>query len=203
MIKIVGSEFVKSAVKPEHYTYNSYVDVAFVGKSNVGKSSLLNTLTNRKKIAKISSTPGKTKLINFFKIRFKSQTDQEGFLNFVDLPGYGYAKVSKTERESWKKMIALYFKNRIELKSVILLIDIRHKMDSKDATMLQMIKEYKIPYLIAATKSDKIAKSKIAQRIKYFSNEYKVLKDNIIAVSSLNKSGKDNILAWIEKSILH
>ena len=199
MIRIVESKFIKSAVKPKDYLYNGYFDIAFCGKSNVGKSSLLNSLTNRKKIAKTSSTPGKTKLINFFRIRYLRDDKNEGYINFVDLPGYGYAKVSKTEREKWKIMLSDYFRQRVEIKGMILLIDIRHGFDKKDEILLEMASEHHIPLIIVATKSDKIAKTKIPSRLK------KIKESNtqreIIPVSSLKKNGLDSLLSQIEKMI--
>ena len=109
MIRIVDSVFIKSAVKPADYPPIEFTDIAFVGRSNVGKSSMINTILQRKMIAKVSSTPGKTRLINFFKIRFKDASQNDGYVTLVDLPGYGYAKVGKVEREKWKKMIVSYF----------------------------------------------------------------------------------------------
>jgi GTP-binding protein len=202
MITIHESEFIKSAVVPEQYVHNSYCDIAFVGKSNVGKSSLINALLNRKKIAKVSSTPGKTRIINFFKVRYKNEENQEGFINFVDLPGYGYAKISKKERESWKKMLDLYFTNRIELKGVILLVDIRHPKDLKDEMMLSMLKNHNIPFLITATKADKIG-TKANRALTNLQQEFQIKEKQIKAVSSKTKKGLAEIISWIEHCELY
>lgn len=198
MFRVVESNFIKSAVYPKDYPESSFPEIAFVGKSNVGKSSLINTILNRKAIAKISSTPGKTRLINFFEIRIKNDfTDESDFINFIDLPGYGYAKVSKTERNSWQKMIESYFKNRDQLKGVILLIDIRHKADPKDQVMINMLRSRSIPFKLVATKADKIAKSKIGNVIKKLSLELSTDKENIIPFSALKKMGIPDVLEWI------
>ena len=202
MIRIVDAKFIKSAVKPVDYPSSEYSDVAFAGKSNVGKSSMINTLLNRKMIAKVSSTPGKTKLINFFKIHFKDESNEDGYLNFVDLPGYGYAKVSKTEREKWKKMIEAYFRTRESLKCVILLVDIRHKADTKDLLMLEMLKSFKIPFLVVATKSDKIKKTVQLKVIKKLAEEFNISFNLIVPFSSFKKVGTENVLKWIEGIIL-
>jgi GTP-binding protein len=201
-MRIVESEFIKSAVKPDQYPASQYSDIAFAGKSNVGKSSLLNTLLGRKRIAKISSTPGKTRLINFFSVRFKTGEEEEetGFVNFTDLPGYGYAKVSKKERDSWKKMLSNYFNFRHQLRAVIMLVDIRHKADSKDKIMIEMLRESKIDFITVATKSDKIPKNKILKTIKNLKAEFGV--SEIIAVSSLKKSGIDKLLQQIKDLLL-
>ncbi|MCK4695984.1 MAG: YihA family ribosome biogenesis GTP-binding protein, partial [Candidatus Cloacimonetes bacterium] len=177
-------------------------EIAFVGKSNVGKSSLINTILNRKAIAKISRTPGKTRLINFFEIRFKTNNEKEGFIYFVDLPGYGYAKVSKAERESWKKMIQNYFDKRLQLKGVIAIIDIRHKADPKDIIMFEMLKKKGIPFAVIATKSDKIGKSKIMKTIKKLKSELQIENQEILPFSSLKKIGINEILNWISNQIL-
>ncbi|MDZ5017017.1 YihA family ribosome biogenesis GTP-binding protein, partial [Clostridium perfringens] len=124
-MKIKNSDFVISAVKREQYPITGLPEVAFVGRSNVGKSSIINAITNRKKLAKVSQTPGKTRLINFFIIN-----GDEFYL--VDLPGYGYAKVSKTEKASWGKTIETYLNGRDELKRVVLLVDSRHKPTADD-----------------------------------------------------------------------
>ncbi len=200
MIRILESAFVKSAVNPQDYHINAFADIAFVGKSNVGKSSLINTILSRKILAKVSSTPGKTKLINFFDIRFKTVDDEEGFVNFVDLPGYGYAKVSKSERASWKKMIQNYLIQRLNLRGVLLLVDIRHKADKKDLIMIEMLKSNKINFTIVATKSDKIRKSKIQSQLENLRKELGV-PNKIIPFSSLKKTGINGVLNWISDTI--
>lgn len=202
MIRIVESHFVKSAVKAADFPASAYRDIAFAGKSNVGKSSLINTILNRKAIAKISSTPGKTKLINFFEIRFKQEEDMNGFVNFVDLPGYGYAKVSKIERNKWRLMLEDFFRYREQLKSVLLLVDIRHKADPKDVLMIEMLRKSKIDFAVVATKSDKIAKSKIQATISKLKKELNIVDIKMLPFSSLKKTGKENLLAWIEEQIL-
>jgi GTP-binding protein len=202
MIRIVDSVFIKSAVKPADYPSSEYNDIAFVGKSNVGKSSMINTLLGRKMIAKVSSSPGKTKLINFFKVRFKNQNGEDGFMNFVDLPGYGYAKVSFAEREKWKKIINTYLSEREGLKGIIMLVDIRHNADKKDVMMADYLKSYRIPYLIVATKSDKIKKTLIGKTIKKLSAEFGVTSQEILPFSSLKKNGMEDVLKWIETKIL-
>jgi len=202
MLRIVESKFIKSAVKWSSYPASPYADIAFVGKSNVGKSSLINTLLNRKAIAKVSKTPGKTRLINFFEIHFKTEENKDGFVNFVDLPGYGYAKVSKTERAAWKKMIRNYFTQRMSLKGVITLVDIRHSADPKDILMLNMLRNEGIPFIVVATKSDKIVKSKLPAHLEKLSAGLEVYNKNIYSFSSLKKTGIENILNWIDNQIL-
>ena len=202
MIRILESKFIKSAVKPVDFPASAYRDIAFAGKSNVGKSSLINTVLNRKAIAKISSTPGKTKLLNFFEIRFRFNEELDGFVNFVDLPGYGYAKVSKVERNKWRLMLEDFFKFREQLKGVLLLVDIRHKADPKDMLMVEMLKENNIPFAVVATKSDKIPKSKIPATIKKLKEGLQIKGIEIMPFSSLKKSGKDHLLSWIEGQIL-
>ncbi len=202
MFRIIESKFIKSAVKPKDYPASAYTEIAFVGKSNVGKSSLINTILNRKAIAKISRTPGKTRLINFFEIRFKTNDEKEGFINFVDLPGYGYAKVSKAERESWKKMIQNYFDNRLQLRGVIAIIDIRHKSDPKDIVMFEMLKTKQIPFVVIATKSDKIRKTKAVSSLRKLISELKLENQGIIQFSSFKKIGINEVLNWISSRIL-
>ncbi len=202
MIRIVDSVFIKSAVKVQDYPSSEFVDIAFAGKSNVGKSSMINTILKRKKIAKVSSTPGKTKLVNFFKITCKTESEEKAYFNLVDLPGYGYAKVSKNERNSWKIMINDYFSSRIQLRGIVILIDIRHKADEKDKIMINMAKDRKIPFLVAATKADKIPKSKIKNTIKQRAVEHQIDQSEIIAFSSLKKIGYDDLLNWLESKTL-
>ena len=188
MFKIINSDFVISAVKREQYPETGLVEVAFVGRSNVGKSSLINSITNRKKLAKVSQTPGKTRLINFFIIN-----NDEFYL--VDLPGYGYAKVSKKEKESWGKTIETYLNGRKELKRVILLVDSRHKPTADDIQMHEWIKFYGYDEIVVATKSDKISNNDIKKSEKIIRDTLKLSKeDKLYFFSSLNKKGKDELV---------
>ena len=145
---IKKSEFVTSAVKENQYPDTNIPEIAFAGRSNVGKSSILNALANRKSIARVGSRPGMTRLVNFFNIN-----DQ---LHLVDLPGYGYAQGAKFEQRAWGKIVETYLNKRKQLKLIILLLDIRHKPSSDDLLMFDWIKSVKLPYLIVATKCDKI-----------------------------------------------
>ncbi|NLO97788.1 MAG: YihA family ribosome biogenesis GTP-binding protein [Peptococcaceae bacterium] len=149
-------EFLISAVTPEQYPEGNKPELAVSGRSNVGKSSLINKLTNRKNLAKVGKTPGKTQTINFFNI------DDEWYL--VDLPGYGYAKVSRRTKAQWGKMMDTYFRVRENLKGVIQLVDIRHKPTEDDRMMVNMLWQCQIPFLLVATKADKVARG---QRPKY------------------------------------
>lgn len=146
-------ELTISAVSPKQYPKTTFPDIAFAGRSNVGKSSFINKMLNRKSLARTSSKPGKTATINFYNI--------DDTLNFVDLPGYGYAKVSKDEKKKWGNMIETYLNTREELISTVLLVDARHKPTSDDLTMLNYIRERHGFAFVIATKCDKIAKTKL------------------------------------------
>lgn len=202
-MRFVESQFIKSATKPGQYPALPFAEIAFVGKSNVGKSSMINTLLQRKMIAKVSRTPGKTKLINFFKVRFINEAEQsDGYMNIVDLPGYGYAKVSKSERDTWRTMISRYFESRENLSGVIVLVDIRHKADPKDSIMLEMVRQFNIPCLVVATKSDKVPKSKIPSCLKVLKVGHSLSSEKIVPFSSLKKSGINEVMEWFRFQLL-
>ena len=184
---IKSSEFIISAVKRNQYPTDNRVEIAFVGRSNVGKSSIINALTNRRKLAKVSQTPGKTRLINFFLI------NDDFYL--VDLPGYGYAKVSKKEKESWGNTIETYLNNRHELKRVVLLVDSRHKPTNDDIMMLNWIKHYDYDVVVVATKSDKLSNNELRKSERLIKETLKLDKDDrFYFFSSLNKKGKDELI---------
>lgn len=184
---IKQSEFITSAVKPNQYPTDNRPEIAFVGRSNVGKSSIINSLTNRRSLAKVSSTPGKTRLVNFFLINNK--------FYLVDLPGYGYAKVSKVEKESWGKIIENYLLNRPVLKKVVLLVDSRHKPSDDDILMYNWIKHYNYNTVIIATKKDKLKKSEIAKNEKIIKETLGLKsEEKILFYSSLTKEGREEIL---------
>jgi len=197
MIRFVQSFFVKSAVEPADYPASAYPEFAFAGRSNVGKSTLINLLTGQRSLAKISSHPGKTRLLNFFLIRYKNDDDSQGFLQLTDLPGYGYAEVSQAEQEKWRKMISKYFEQRPQLRSIIVLVDIRHPADKKDIQLLEILRLRKIDHCIVATKSDKIPKTKIAKTLKTLGTELGLGAEPIFAVSALNNVGMDAVLEWM------
>ncbi|MCR8644184.1 ribosome biogenesis GTP-binding protein YihA/YsxC [Paenibacillus sp. N1-5-1-14] len=150
-MKVNTSEFVISAVQPSQYPEDALPEIALAGRSNVGKSSLINKMINRKNLARTSSQPGKTQTLNYYRI------NQD--LYFVDLPGYGYAKVSKTERERWGRFIEQYLAQREELKLVLQLVDLRHPPSKEDQAMFQWLQHFDKPMLVVATKADKIPKS--------------------------------------------
>ena len=155
--QISKAEYTTTAVKPDQFPDNGFPEVAFVGRSNVGKSSLINALLNRKKLARTSQHPGKTRTINFFNV--------EDRLFFVDLPGYGYAKVSKSESAKWGEMVEGYLKDRQPLKHIFLLMDIRHEPSANDKQIHEWCKFYNLPYTVVATKCDKIKKSQVPKHL--------------------------------------
>ena len=173
---------------------NSMIEIAFAGKSNVGKSSLINALMNRKSLARTSAQPGKTQTINFYNVN--------DALYYVDLPGYGYAKVSQTEREKWGKMIEKYLKVSKQLRAIFLLIDIRHAPSANDKLMYEWILGNGFHPIIIATKLDKINKSQINKHIKEILDTLEAEKDTIIIpFSAETKQGKEEILTLIEEII--
>ncbi|ONI38131.1 YihA family ribosome biogenesis GTP-binding protein [Candidatus Epulonipiscium fishelsonii] len=187
--KNLKAELIITAGNKNQFPLEKVPEIAFLGKSNVGKSSLLNTLVERKALARTSSQPGKTQTINFFNIEDK--------INFVDLPGYGYAKVSKTQKESWGNLIEGYLRDRNSLQQVILLIDIRHEPSQNDKTMYDWIYHYNYNVIVVATKMDKIKRSQVAKHLSVIRAGLGLKQsDKLIPFSSNTKQGKDEI--WIE-----
>ncbi|MGV3275115.1 ribosome biogenesis GTP-binding protein YihA/YsxC [Staphylococcus sp. 11261D007BR] len=175
-----------SAVKPEQYPELNLPEVALSGRSNVGKSTFINAMIGRKNMARTSQQPGKTQTLNFFNI------DEQ--LIFVDVPGYGYAKVSKKQREAFGRMIETYITTREPLKLVIQLVDLRHKPTEDDILMYDFLKYYDLPTLIIATKEDKIAKGKVQKHLKEIRNTLEIEEgDQIISYSSFKKD-KNNLI---------
>ncbi|HHI9518483.1 TPA: ribosome biogenesis GTP-binding protein YihA/YsxC [Streptococcus agalactiae] len=179
-----NASILLSAANKSHYPQDDLPEVALAGRSNVGKSSFINTLLGRKNLARTSSKPGKTQLLNFYNIDDK--------LRFVDVPGYGYAKVSKTERAKWGKMIEEYLVTRDNLRVVVSLVDFRHDPSADDIQMYEFLKYYEIPVIIVATKADKIPRGKWN---KHESSIKKKLnfdkKDHFIVFSSVDRTGID------------
>ena len=183
-------KYESTAVRPNQYPAGSIPEIALVGRSNVGKSTIINTLLNRKGIARVSSEPGKTRGINFYNV--------DDALYLVDLPGYGYAKVSKDEKAKWGKMIETYLNSRRQLEMTLMLVDIRHAPSEDDKMMYRWITERGLRHIVVATKTDKISRGQIHNRLQEIR---KVLgltqEDTLIAYSSETKQGKDEIWAAI------
>jgi GTP-binding protein len=188
-MKVHNVEMVISAVRPEQYPEDGLPEFALAGRSNVGKSSFINRMIGRKALARISSKPGKTQTLNFYKI--------EEQLFFVDVPGYGYAKVSKTERAAWGKMIEKYFTGRDLLKAVVLIVDLRHSPTNDDCMMYDFLKHYNIPCIVIATKCDKIPKGKWDKHKKIVRETLQMDKEDPLIVFSSEK-GIGFEQAWME-----
>lgn len=192
---IKKSSYVKGASTYGQCLVSDIPQIAVCGKSNVGKSTFINFLVNDGKLARTSKLPGRTRLINYFLIN--DGLDDEFLL--ADLPGYGFAKVSDAEKLKWADLLEKYLAKEKMLKHVFFLVDIRHDPTADDVTMYNYLFKNNVPYTIVATKADKISKSQVKNRTRSIANFLKVGEGNIIAVSSVAKSGKDAVLERIEK----
>ena len=185
---IKKAELETVAVKRSQYPEDNVPEIAFAGRSNVGKSSL----TNRKSLARVSGAPGKTRTINFYRINDE--------FRIVDLPGYGYAKISKSISENWGDMMEEYFQNRQGLKKVVQLVDIRHAPSAQDVQMYEYLRHYGLDGLVVATKADKVSRNEMQKCMKTIRQTLKPGPDDlVIPVSALKRQGHDNLLAEIEK----
>ena len=192
---IKSSEFICAAVKPSQYPPEGVPEIAFTGRSNVGQSSLINLILNRRKLAKVSATPGKTRTINFFSIN-------GGAFRLVDLPGYGYAKVSKAETADWGKMMESYLSKRNGLKVVIQLVDSRHAPTAQDKQMYEYLRYYGLDGIVAATKADKLSGSELHRNLAVIRKELQLTEeDALIPVSALKRTGTDELLDRIGKEL--
>ncbi|MEH7348997.1 ribosome biogenesis GTP-binding protein YihA/YsxC [Gottfriedia acidiceleris] len=191
-MKVTTADIVISAVRPNQYPETQFPEIALAGRSNVGKSSFINKMLNRKALARTSSKPGKTQTLNFFLINEQ--------LFYVDVPGYGYAKVSKKEREAWGKMIETYITSREQLRAVILLVDLRHSPTEDDVMMYDFLKHYGIPVIIVATKADKIPKGKWDKHAKVVREKLQIEEgDELILFSSETGMGKEKAWSVIDR----
>lgn len=190
-MKITSAEFVKSAFERSHWVEDGLPEIAFLGRSNVGKSSLLNSLLVRRGLARTSNTPGRTQSINFFLIN-------EAFY-FVDLPGYGYAKVSKTMRAEWGKMAENYLQQREELVLSVQLVDSRHEPSPQDLDLNEWLIHHEKPHLVAATKSDKLTANNLQKSVKEIKKQ--LPQSRVIPYSSVKGQGRDEIWAAINEAV--
>lgn len=193
-MKIKNTEFVISAVRPDQYPVDGLPEIALAGRSNVGKSSLINKMIQRKNLARTSSQPGKTQQLNYYRV------NEDIYL--VDFPGYGYAKVSKKQREAFGVMIETYLQERDQLVLQLLVIDIRHEPSKDDQLMYKWLKHYEIPTCIVATKADKIPRSKWDKHLKVIKNTLEAdPNDKIVLFSSETGLGRDELWAHILQAI--
>ncbi|MFD1850133.1 ribosome biogenesis GTP-binding protein YihA/YsxC [Oceanobacillus bengalensis] len=191
-MKVTQAEIVISAVSKKQYPNEGLPEIALAGRSNVGKSSFINKLINRKNLARTSSKPGKTQTLNFYKIN-------EAFY-FVDVPGYGYAKVSKKEREKWGGMMEEYFETRENLKVALLITDIRHEPTKDDIQMYEFLKYHELPVIVVATKLDKVPKSKRAKHLKRTKQTLQIAEEDILLpFSAETAEGKDEAWTLLKK----
>lgn len=192
---IKSADFVKSAVEPSHYPPAILPEIAFTGRSNVGKSSLINTLANRKRLVKTSSTPGRTQLINFFNIN--------NAFSFVDLPGFGYAKVPEAIKRTWGPMVETYLSTRKTLKGVVLIMDIRRMPGTHELDFIEWLHYHTIPSILILTKADKLSKSKQMTQLTAITKILGTHRDDLILFSAKTRMGKDATWAAIEQLIDH
>ena len=191
-MKIKTSQLEAVAVKRSQYPEDNMKEIAFAGRSNVGKSSLLNLITGRKALARVSGSPGKTRTINFYNIN--------GDFRIVDLPGYGYARVSKSVTENWGDMMEQYFSARHGLIKTVQLVDIRHEPSKQDIQMYEYLKHYGLDGLVVATKADKISRSQMNKNISVIRKALGMKpEDKVIACSALKRTGQDELLDEIER----
>ncbi len=191
MLKITKAEFITSAASKEQFVKTDKPIIAVSGKSNVGKSSFINMLANRKKLAKVSKEPGRTRLVNYFDF---------GSFILADLPGYGFARVSKEEKAKWAKLLDAFFAE-VKIAHVFALCDIRHDPTADDKQMIEYLYYNIIPFTVVATKSDKLSKAAAARSIQNIAAIYKCGAGNIIATSAETRGGLENVLDRIESVI--
>lgn len=193
-MKVNKADIVISAVSPEQYPSTGLPEIALAGRSNVGKSSFINTMINRKGLARTSGKPGKTQTLNYYII--------EDTFYFVDVPGYGYAKVSKTERAKWGQMLETYFTQREPLKAALSVVDLRHPPTADDIQMYEFLKYHSIPVIVVATKADKIPRGKWNKHIKITKDALNLREeDHFVLFSSETGEGKDKAWSLIESYI--
>lgn len=192
-MKIISAEFIKSATKPSEYPRGNFPEVAIAGKSNVGKSSLINALVNRKNLAQTSSSPGRTQLINFFLVN--------GKISLVDLPGYGYARVPLQVRKTWKPMVESYLQTRKEIRLVILILDARRGASPDDLALLDWLDYHEILSLIVLTKADKLSQIERARQKKALADVSLLSGKTLSFFSAVTGEGKEELWRLIQEAL--
>jgi GTP-binding protein len=193
-MKVISAEFVLSAKEPAHYPPAALPEIAFAGRSNVGKSSLINTLLNRKGLARTSNTPGRTQEINFFRVNDR--------FAFIDLPGYGYAKVPESIRKQWGPMVETYLRVRKTLHLVVLILDVRRDPSEEDRQLIDWLPFYQIPFLIVLTKTDKVSNNEFAERRRRIAEKIGLPAEiPLVAFSAKTGSGKESLWREVRKAV--
>lgn len=202
-INIIRAKYTASAVKKAQYPAERLKEIAFIGRSNVGKSSLINSLTRVHNLARVSGQPGKTQTINFFELTARIiETGEDKLFHLVDLPGYGYAKTAQTNRKQWAKFIEEYFLNSEHLQFVCQLIDIRHAPMKSDIEMFNWLVKNNVPVLIIATKADKISRGAVAKQVAQIRKTLGVKEIDILPYSSVKNAGRSELLEVIYEGLL-
>ncbi|MBN2017502.1 MAG: YihA family ribosome biogenesis GTP-binding protein [Candidatus Cloacimonetes bacterium] len=197
-MRILNSRFVESAYKYSDLSVGNAPEIAFIGRSNVGKSSLINSLLQRKNLAQTSKKPGKTRTINIFEV-VCTRNGRDFHINFADLPGYGYAKISEKVQQAWKKLSDDYIMKRKNLCGIVLIVDIRHEADIKDIEAKNWITSHNKNLLIVPTKADKISKSLASIKTRILKDQFLLLPNqDILMFSAKDKKGREPILEWID-----
>ncbi len=193
MLKITNAEFITSAADKSQFIKSDKPIIAVCGKSNVGKSSFINMLANRKKLAKVSKEPGRTRLVNYFDF---------GTFILADLPGYGYARVSKAEKLKWARLLDDFFADKENIAHVFALADIRHDPTADDRQMVEYLYYHTVPFTVIATKADKLSRAQADKSLFNIAAVYKCGKDNVLATSAETRHGLDRVLERIENILL-
>lgn len=190
-MELKSTEFIKSGTAPDHYPVSDLPEVAFAGRSNVGKSSLINTLVNRKNLVRTSRTPGRTQLINFFLVN--------GEFILTDLPGYGFASVPLAVKRQWGPMVETYLARRENLRCVVLILDVRRVPSNEDRLMLQWLRHYAIPVLLVVNKCDKISRNQRARQAAVIARNLEVPVNELTYFSALTKEGREPLWDKLEQ----
>jgi len=191
-MRVLDATFLTSAAEKHGWPDETLAEIAFAGRSNVGKSSLLNALTMRRNLARVSGKPGRTRLLNFFKVR----TDECDFI-LVDLPGYGYARVSKAEQKKWGPMVEKYLSQRAQLRLVVILVDARRGPEDEELRLASYLRSHRIGFIVVATKIDKLSRTRRGGATQSITRAFGLQPSNVIPFSSLTGTGRDALLTKI------
>ena len=201
-LNVIKAQYVASAVRPDQYPPEELPEIAFIGRSNVGKSSLINSLCRHHGLARVSASPGKTQTINFYVVTAKLPNERRLEWYLVDLPGYGYARAGQAQRRQWTRFVEEYFLRSPRLKLVCQLVDLRHPPQASDVAMYGWLKTHNLPVQVVATKADKIGRTHVARHLAAIKNGLELETGGIIAYSALNGQGRDDLLDVIGQILL-